>query len=32
MNNNNNNNTFTKTDLKIGDIVVKRNGTEYICI
>ena len=28
----NNNNTFTKADLKTGDIVVKRNGTEYMYI
>lgn len=27
-----NNNTFTKTDLETGDIVVKRNGTEYMYI
>ena len=26
------NNTFTKTDLETGDIVVKRNGTEYMYI
>lgn len=29
---NNNNNTFTKADLKFGDIVITRNGIEYMYI